>query len=634
MEELVRQTGLKPKIIQSLINECHAESKGKDQPVLSKQMNDEDSLANRPFHLIVGAVISLLTCLIYTPALNNGFVWDDTTYVLNNTFIHSLDMHSFYKMLTTFYASNWHPLTWFSHAVDYALWGTEPFGHHLTNIILHGINTFLVFFLVTQLMLRARGMNVVSPRNKMLPSISFRSLVVAAVSALLFGLHPLHVESVAWVAERKDLLCPFFSLFTMISYLSYASSAVRRQRWIGFAACLTFFVFALMSKPMAVTLPIILLLLDIYPIRRFSPRNMTCLPVIWEKIPFFMLSTASGIITIMSQRAGRAVISLEQWDLNSRLLNALNSLTFYLGKMIAPFELVPFYPVPGHIQWHDSHILSSAILVLTITGFCLWMARKGKYLFLTVWLYYVITLLPVIGIVQVGNQAAADRYTYLPSLSIFLLTGIGVSSVFEKCFPMKRNNLFIGLMLILLCAMMLLLGRLTIQQIKIWDNPESLWSHVIEVYPNKVPKAHYNLGLFYAKQGRLDEAIVQFKDALAIDPNYANAHSNLGRAYDEKGMLDEAISECNKTLAIDPKHAVAYNNLGTIFKKKGMLDEAISHHKKALNIKPNYAEAHYNLSVAYYYKQNYESAIVHCDRAIELGLDVYPMFLELLKPYR
>ena len=606
---------------------------GKDIYSSVKLISDKGFLTKRPLHAIgmSALFIVLTTCLVYTPALKNDFIWDDSQYISENTMIRSLSIQSLYRMLTTFHSGNWHPLTWISHTIDYTFWGHDPLGHHLTNIILHGLNTLLVFILAIRLMLRGEVIRISSPSKMSLP-IPTQALLVASVAALLFGLHPLHVESVEWVAERKDLLCALFFLLTILSYLSYTSSVLKRHRWILFNTCLLF-TFALMSKPMAVTLPVILLLLDFYPLNRLGSHLQKNLSVLLEKIPFFALSIASSTITIIAQNAGGAIKSFDRMPLSIRLVNGLHSLVFYLEKMIWPHKLVPFYPLPKYISPFDLQYVIHGILVLVITGICLWTVKNGKYLLFIVWSYYVITLLPVLGIIQVGDQAAADRYTYLPSLSIFLLVGIGISWAFERRVSKKHKGMLGGLVLAFICIF-IILGQLTIKQIKLWRNAEILWSYVISAFPNKVPSAHNNLGLAYSKKDMVDEAISEYKKALTIRPHFAKPHNNLGNIYHRKGKLDEAISEYKKALVINPNFVEAHYNLGVAYGRKGKLDEAISEHRKVITIKPNFAVAHYNLCVSYNHKKNYKSAILHCDKAVELGYGVNPKLLESLKPYR
>ena len=583
---------------------------------------DMSSLKKRSFYLTGTGTIAifLLTLIFYTPALKNDFInWDDPTYVYENSNIQCLNSQSLYWMLTSLYEANWHPLTWLSHAIDYALWGLNPLGHHLTNIIIHGLNTLLIFLLVLQLMMKGKEAHRMPLLSKVPSSISRQALIVAGVASLLFGLHPLHVESVAWVSERKDLLCAFFFLLSILSYLSYTSSVVKRHRWTWFTTCLLSFILALMSKPMAVTLPLILLLLDIYPLNRLVSSSSKNISVLLEKIPFISFSIASSITTIIAQHSGGALATLERLPLADRLLNALRSLVFYLEKMSVPSKLVPFYPFPPHIHWLDLEYVISGILVLTITCSCLWMAKRKRYLFFTIWLYYVVTLLPVLGIIQVGTQAAADRYTYLPSLSIFLVVGIGVLWIFQRVALTGYKVLLRWFLLALICIIMFLLGQLTIKQIRVWRNSEILWSSVINTFPGRVPVAHNNLGLFYYGKGRFNEAIKEYRKALIINPNHPLAHYNLGISYGKAGRLDEAITEYKRALTINPHLAKAYINLGLVYVKEGRLDEAITNYKKAIVINPNYAMAHCNLGAAYGSKNMFDEAISECKKALAIN---------------
>jgi len=622
--------------------------------------------------IIIGSIfVFLITFLVYKPSLRNRFVWDDFDYVSENTLIYSLSISTLSEMFTSFHASNWHPLTWLSLALDHAFWGVDPFGYHLTNILLHGLNTSLVFLLSISLFIKTEETYDKTSLSIVDSSIPSPQMTMAAVTALLFGLHPLHVESVAWVSERKDLLCAFFVLLSIIFYLSYTSTAVAKYRRLLFTLCLLFFIAALMSKPMAITLPVILLLLDVYPLKRinfYSTKISKISTVLFEKTPFFALSISSGIITLFAQHSGEAIRSLERISFDARLLNAIRSLIFYLEKMVIPMQLVPFYPFPNQSNWFEFRYLVSGILTLTITYFCIWMLKKGNYLFFTVWSYYVITLLPVLGIIQVGDQAAADRYTYLPSLSIFLLMGIGILCLLERSFYIRRSNILKGLIVLSTFTVLFLFGQLTTKQLKIWHNSEILWSYVISVFPENAPnayinlgsaylekdmldeaiaankkalalnptleKARTNLGLAYSRKGMLDEAVSEYQKALIREPNNAKIHSNLGNTYMRKGMLDEAIAEFRQALSINPNLAGAHINLGSVYTKNGMLDEAIIEYKKALTINPNLVEAHTNLSVVYYTKKNYKLAILHCDKIVQLKGIANPKLLKLLEPYR
>jgi Tfp pilus assembly protein PilF len=604
---------------------------------------------------IIAFLLFSLAFLIFLPALENSFVWDDNSYVVKNAHIHSLDIKSLYWMATGFHAGNWHPLTWFSHALDCALWGLNPGKHLLTNLIFHGLNTALVFILIVTLL----------SRLELAWTNTSGNLIAGGVTSLLFGLHPLRVESVAWVAERKDLLCAFFFILSILSYTHYVFSSVNRRRRVWYGLSLILFAMALMSKPMAVTLPLVLLLLDCYPFRRFKSHSSGNLRILMEKVPFFILSVFSGILTLLAQHSGGAIKTLEQLAFTTRLLNALRVLMFYLEKIVLPIKLVPFYPVSVLSHWE---YLFYGILVSAITGLSVWMAIKKKYLWLIVWSYYLITLLPVLGIIQVGGQLAADRYTYLPSLGPFLLVGIASACTWENASLSKLTRTWRGLVLISIFLVVVVCACLTRQQIKLWQNSESLWGRVNVVFPGVVQEAYFNLGVYYSEKGRVDEAIEHFKKAIGINPRYVRAHNNLGIAYTKKGFLEEAIYAYEMAIAINPRHerahynlgivyfkqgdfdraivefknaiainpsyAKAHYNLGNTYDKKGLWDKAITEYKKALALNPRYAEAYNNLAVIYCYrKKDFKLAVEYCKRAIGLGYKVHPVLLDALKSY-
>ncbi|MGD0885158.1 MAG: hypothetical protein ABSA46_09855, partial [Thermodesulfovibrionales bacterium] len=378
----------------------------------------------------LAAFVSLITFAIYLSSLRNDFViWDDGLYVINNLHIRSLNWAFFQWAFSGFYAGNWHPLTWVSHAFDYAVWGLNPMGHHLTNNILHAMNTFLVVLLCIKLleMWKERSMPEAAS-----PFLDERRIMIAAgVTGLLFGLHPLHVESVAWVAERKDLLCGLFFLLSISAYVKHiralVSEPLEKKKAASlffnrsYLVSLVFFVLALLSKPMAVSLPVVLLLLDWYPFQRIcswkSFRDSGL-----EKLPFIACSLISSILTIMAQRTGGATGMMGFVPLRARMLVAAKAFVDYLGKIAVPVDLSPYYPYPKlqEVTLVSPQYLFAVIFVVGLTAILLVAAKKQR-VWLSAWGYYVVTLIPVIGIVQVGSQAMADRYMYLPSLGPFLL---------------------------------------------------------------------------------------------------------------------------------------------------------------------------------------------------------------------
>ena len=626
LEELVRRTGLAPAAIKAVIAGFSAQEKIK----AAGSLHGAEASANIPWAVTVTALLVFAcTVAVYLPALNNDFVWDDVKFITENQLIRSLRMQSLAEMVFSFRVGSWHPLTWISHAVDYHFWGSNPAGHHGTSIVIHAFNAVLVFYLSLLLLARAGGHD---GKGRWLAG-SYRWLA-AGVTALLFGLHPVHVESVAWVAERKDLLCAFFVLLSLMSYLSYAASTSK----VRYALAFLFFMAALMSKPMAVTLPLVLLLCDLYPLRRMggplSPVSRH-LPLLLEKIPFFAASVISSAITIAAGKSGGALKSLDSFPLPIRLLNALQSPGFYLGKMFLPVELVPFYPYPPSHEWLHPALLLSALAVIAITIVSLWQLRQGNCLLFSVWWFYIITLIPVLGIVQVGVQAAADRYTYLPSVSIFLLAGVGAAWLLHKSAAAAGRAGAWLLMTIFLLGMFSL-GWLTVRQIEVWRNSEVLWEYVIRhfPFPRSDAMAHNNLGAAYYGKGEWDKAIEEYKKAISLRPRYADAQSNLGAAYARKGLIDEAIAAHKAAIAIKPDSPRAHLNLGVSYSRKGEMDKAIEEFKAVVALDADYATAHTYLAVAYYKQGNYRLAIEHCDRAAQLQGSADEDLLRLLAPYR
>jgi len=462
--------------------------------------------------------------------------------------------------------------------------GLDPLGHHLTSIILHAINTALVVVLALKLLaiVRERASPDASP--------SFlndrTTLIAAGVTGLLFGIHPVHVESVAWVSERKDLLCALFFLLSIMAYVKYAGSqrsGVRSQKaeesedakagpktaFINrhYLFALGFFVLALMSKPMAVTLPVVLLIVDWYPLSRIRS-----LKAVWsagvEKLPFFALSLASSVLTILAQRAGKSMVSLEFVPLTSRLLVAVQALVAYIQKMLLPLNLVPLYTYPKNVSLLSFEYVSALFLVIGAAAACAVLARKQK-IWMSAWCFYAATLFPVLGIIQVGNQPMADRYTYLPSLGPFLITGVGAAWFSQKALSGERRKLLVrGVGVIIALLMVVCLSYLTAKQTAVWKDSHSLWTYVIEKESGKIPLAYNNRGMVFFKAGKFDQAIADFDQAIDMDPEYAKAYYNRGSAFDKMGALDKAIADYKKTISLDPFYYEAHYYLDQALIKK------------------------------------------------------------------
>ncbi len=536
-------------------------------------------------------LIALLTLLVYLPSTQNGFVnWDDATYVLGNGRIRTFDIGFLRWVFTSHIANNWHPLTIISYAIDYQLLGLNPFIYHFTNVVFHALNTFLVAILSFKLVSRAGIYNNDDPT-----SIRDGALKASLITSLLFGLHPLHVESVAWVSERKDVLYAFFYLLSVLSYLKYISAVPKKAIYPYYTAALSFFLLSLMSKPMAVSLPLILLLLDYYPfgrLNRFGGLKWTEAKVILEKIPFFILSALAGMLTIWAQ--GKAVAPLAQMPFLMRIFIAIRAYIFYVYKTILPVNLAPLYPYPTLVVFFTHEYMAASILFLLITVLSILAFRKYRF-FLVLWLYYIFTLLPAIGLVQVGDQAAADRYTYLAGLGPFILVSGVIVSALKKT---RERKVIYALLNSVVILMFLTMSLLTVRQENIWKDSVSLWSHEIALYPATY-RAYELRGLAYQGSNDNKSAVKDFDAAIALAPKDAPSYSNRGISYGILGDYAAAIRDFDSAIGLNSKSEEAYNNRGYTYLKMREYDKAIEDFRKALELDPGNAGVCYNLGFAY-----------------------------------
>ena len=509
---------------------------------------------------------------------------DDNEYITENRVVQSgLTLEGLTWAFTATHSANWHPLTWLSHMLDCQLYGLNPGGHHLTNLVFHIASTLLLFFVL-----------------KRMTGAPWRSGFVAA----LFALHPLRVESVAWISERKDVLSAFFWMLTMWTYVRY----VKRPGIDRYLLVILFFALGLLSKPMLVTLPFVLLLLDYWPLGRFQltpsrknlkspqskPKNANhqismALRLMREKAPFFIISAASSILTIFAQQKGGAVVSLEHFAFETRVANALVTYVSYIAKMVWPQRLSVFYPYPEAFPlWK---VVGAVLLLSFLTFLAIRAARKYPY-FAVGWFWYIGTLVPVIGLVQVGMQAMADRYTYVSLIGLFIMIAWGAPDILAG-WRYRRVLLSISAGIILLFLM--IVTRLQVQH---WQNSIMLFEHSINVTSNN-SLAHNNLGSAFMRQGKIQEAIAHFTEALRISPHHPEFHYNLGVVLQGQGKLQEAMIHFAEAVRIKPDYAIAHNNLGVGLIVQGKVQEAITHFAKAVQAKPDYAEAHINLALGY-----------------------------------
>ncbi len=577
--------------------------------------------------LVICLIIVLITTAAYWQVLNCGFIgFDDPQYVTNNVFVNrGLGWESVKWAISSFDWDNWHPLTWISHMADCQLYGLNPRGHHLTNLILHVANSLLLFLLLNRI-----------------TGSAWRSALVAA----LFAVHPLHVESVAWVAERKDVLSTLFWLLTMYAYAHYAvQPGIVRYLLVAVA-----FGLGLMCKPMLVSLPVVLLLLDYWPLGRTNLKWR----LLREKLPLLLMSAGSCAATFLAQRSGGAVAPLDALPLLARISNAIVSYAGYVLKMLWPVNLAVFYPRPldGVPGW----LVAGLFLALAAVTVLVIRARRRPYLPVG-WLWYLITLVPVIGLVQVGDQAMADRYTYITLTGLFVIIAWGVPDLTAQIPSLRR--LLPALATVVVGA----LAVCTWNQVAVWRDTRTLFDHAIAVTEDNY-LAYHARGIDLAKQGIFEEAIADMSRAIEIKPNYAEAHSGLGAALVTVGQVDEGIShlqnalrlgfdtaetrcnlaigyyqlrkialaeqECLAALELDPSYPDAHNTIAAILAERGNLDEAISHLKSAIHFAPGYPDPYANLAKAYLFRGDYASAWREYHLFLRKGGEPDPRFAEEL----
>ncbi|MEW6260221.1 MAG: tetratricopeptide repeat protein [Thermodesulfobacteriota bacterium] len=525
--------------------------------------------------LSIGIGLIVLIVAVYGRVYRLDFVhYDDTEYVWRNAIVlKGLSLEGIRWALVTGHASNWHPLTWISHMVDVSLFGAHPSGHHLMNVLFHALNSVLLFLFWT----RVTG-------NRW----------SAAALAGLFALHPLHVESVAWISERKDVLSTWFLLLTLFSWNRF----VRHQSLRNYLISLVCFSLGLMAKPMVVTLPCLLLLLDFWPYERHRHPNAVTLVdsaqpngllrrFFWlfvEKVPFFLLSAVSSLMTIVVQR--KAMGSLEALPLDVRLANAITAYVRYIGKLLWPNDLAVFYPYSESVHgWR----VAACLAVLLLISALLWWKRRAHPYGIVGWLWFLGTLVPVIGLVQVGGQSMANRYTYIPSIGFFLVLCWWFADRLRHR-PAWVRPIAFGYALVLGW-----MGGLTFVQIGYWQNTLTLFRHAESVTgPNHV--AQINLGVFVAERDGPEAALPYFLRAIQIKPNDVEARFNAGLAYRQIGRYAEAVQQYRMAVTLNSGYVEAWNNLGVVLDLTGDRDAARAAFERALSIDPDYEAAQINLN--------------------------------------
>ncbi len=545
------------------------------------------STAHRKPTALLIVFLTTLIMAVYWPALGGHFLaYDDTVYVTRNPWVKAgLDAGSVRWAFTSLgYASNWHPLTWLSHMADVELYGLSPRGHHLSSILLHVLNSILIFLLL-----------------KGLTGAQWRPFLVAA----LFGLHPLHVESAAWISERKDVLAACLGILTLWSYLKYLRSPSLRR----YVSCLLLFALGLMAKPMLVSLPLIMLILDFWPLGRLNVRRISLGALVAEKIPFGLMAASSSFITCMAQEKGGALGLAEKYPLGIRAGNALVSLMAYISSTAWPRGLAFFYPHPG---WGISPwSILTAILILTGLTATLWRQGRRRPWLPAGWFWFLLTLAPVLGLVQVGGQARADRYTYLPLAGLFLMAVWSLEEV------VRRKTALKPLVISGAAVILALLGISAGWQTKYWRDSRVLFRRAIEVTQGNW-LAHNNLGKLLSDEGKHEEAAAHFLEALRFRPTYATAHYNLGNVLYDQGKHEEAVASYRRALYFNPRYPEAYVNLGETLAGLGRLEVSAAVYRQGITFTPGDADLYNNLGVSLQRMGRSGEALSSFRRALDL----------------
>ena len=533
---------------------------------------------------VISILLLLATLAAFAPALRCGFVnYDDNVYVYENSAVtHGITLAGVRWAFSDTHTGNWHPLTWLSHMLDCQIYGLAPWGHHLSSIALHALS---VVFLFTTLR-EATG-----------------ALHRSAFAAALFALHPLRVESVVWIAERKDVLSGLFFMLTLWAYVRYAR---RRRRLSSYLPVITMFALGLLSKPTLVTLPFVLLLLDAWPLDRFKNGWF---PLVVEKVPLLALAAAVSAATLLTQHGG--IQSVHSLPIQERLGNAVVACSAYIGQMFYPAKLAVFYPL---VHGGSSlRTIAAAFFVVSGVSLLAFVLRRAHPYFLTGWLWYLGMLVPMAGIIQVGMQSRADRYTYLPQIGLYIAAAWFGHAVCLRTGPRNTGRAFA-------CMTLIAIFFCTRRQVFYWKDGESLWTHALACTPANFV-AHNDLGNALVAKGHIREAVPQYEHAIAINPDYAEAHCNLGAALIEEGKTSLGVLELERAVQAQPDYGPAHYALGNALLAEARVDEAISEYRKDLETRSEYPETHNNLGSAWLRRGNVPEAIVQFRDALRVRPD-------------
>lgn len=602
-------------------------NKSKSNVSFSKKsvIKNEGGILKKYWMWLVGIVV--ISFIAYYPALQNGFTnWDDGQYVVQNSNITSLSFQNVKNIFSSYYMGNYHPLTILSYSIDFSIGQLDPFIYHLSNVLLHLLNTILVFIFIYYL---------------------FNNYHLAIITSLLFGVHPLHVESVAWIAERKDVLCTFFYLLSAVFYVKY----VREEKKKYFLYALLFFIASLFSKAQAVSLVVTLFAIDFVLSRKFFDKK-----VILEKIPFIVLSVMFGIIAIYAQQSSDSIRDANIYPLYQRFAIAAYGIVEYVVKLILPINLSAFYPYPeGNLP---TSYWINLVIVICVSIVCIYSIKFTKKIFFAA-AFFLINISLVLQLLPIGDAIIADRYVYIPSIGFFLLIGFGYQYIIQKK-PKARNSL-----IAVITIYSVILAVLNINRCEIWKDSLTLWTDVLDQFPH-VPVALNNRGNVYSKELRqMDKALEDYNTSIKHHPEYSKAYSNRAIVYGMKGRFDLAIEDLNTALHLKPKslealqnrgiayaqtqeferafndfnecvkldnnNPTAYVNRGIAYMNINQLDSALEDFNYALNLKPDNENALYRRSLCFFRKENYAKALQDAQTAAQYGMNIDPNYLKTIQ---
>ena len=565
----------------------------------------------------IAAIIALVVTVCFLPTLNCDFVnWDDAVNYTDNPNYRGLSLrHLSWMFAGSFDSGLYMPLTWLTLGLDYVFWGMNPTGYHLTNLLLHVLNSLALYCLILIFLKRFSGHE---PSNQPVPL-----KVCAAVGVLFFAIHPLRVESVAWLTERRDVLSGFFYLLTVVAYLKMKNREIIpsiRRRW--FLLSLFFFICSIFSKPWGITLPLVFLILDIYPLRLLSgakSRMEILRKLVIEKIPYGLITLLSMGLTAVAQGQARGMHSVEFHEMVSRSMQAAYALCFYLWKTLIPIRLSPLYLIDNPFNPYDWQYVFCALIVLSITLALILLRRRWPWM-LTAWLCYVVSVSPFLGFFHRGHHIAADRYTYIPCLPFAVLVAAGLFRL-QREWPNRSMPSTVKQWVTSgFGVCFITYAILTVFQIQVWRDSRSLWQYTLTVDPDHYV-ARNNMGNILMNDGRTDDAMAYFKKALQLNPDLWLAHINLGTAYTRLGQVEKAIFHYTESIRIHPHADEAYFNLGNIFADRNRLDQSIAYYSMALDIDPKNASIHNNLGIACMRKGQIQKAFAHFKQALLIRPD-------------